>query len=723
VCGSRKQALALAHLCKQNGITSAVLHGKLSATVKKELVNLFGTLKRGDADSALRVFIWTPAMVGGVESWGYFDVALNVVNGLTLSATALLQAICRTRDAKEVVHVFGNVRLYDLPAWKSTAIDKAAAYQRPEVEAWVKAHLVKDATSLERAVGRLRMQTFLRDPAVTGAVDPFFVATSRGLYVLQREATKPLQSEAAVRNASDHFGRAARSARQALIGGTAAELNLSQHINTTAFESARPAIDKLEDELLLRPQVETASLTRTLITQFRELLDRNGCVIVEKFEDIDETLTAEDRQILDSYKRAKKTYANEEIIRLAHFALNRFLPLGAEHPGEGAEIRRPLYSSQDDLWEAMLALFTPQKPRAKQLAAPATVPAPAAALLTAPAAALLAAPSGAPAGAPTAATAPPARPRRRVAAEAAATAETGNIATQDGEAPAGSADGDIDGDSDDDGVDLPFDDADPDCVEFQKRIWPMTASFGKAAVEDIARRVLQFEHPGPVGAAADGSDDERPVNPIEAWQHMEDFRFQRCFVYLAERKLAIRENTLTAWTQKVSMKFACETNTSLKPNQKPEESFAVKAAVELLCALGYKDIEDERGLPGIGELADGDTPSAQRYEVAQKIQAACMGMLPQIKYSGNKKGLMKDVIAALRHLDVCGVELKTKGKRSHAGSSLRFISRPETLRNYLDDDFASDMCDVEGQTWRKLWSPRFWTMVKTTGSPFEDGQD
>ena len=97
-----------------------------------------------------------------------------------------------------------------------------------------------------------------------------------------------------------------------------------------------------------------------------------------------------------------------------------------------------------------------------------------------------------------------------------------------------------------------------------------------------------------------------------------------------------------------------------------------------------------------------------------------MGMLPQIKYCGKKKGLMKDVITALKHLDVCGVELKTKGKRNHTGTSLRFISRPATMRIYLDDDFASDVDDVEGQTWRKLWSPTFWTAVKKTGCPEDD---
>jgi hypothetical protein len=92
-----------------------------------------------------------------------------------------------------------------------------------------------------------------------------------------------------------------------------------------------------------------------------------------------------------------------------------------------------------------------------------------------------------------------------------------------------------------------------------------------------------------------------------------------------------------------------------------------------------------------------------------------MGKMPQIKYYGSKKGLMRDVIAALEHLDVCGVGLKTSGKRNRDGSTLRFISRPDTLRIYLDDDFASDVCDVEGQTWRKLWFSTFWKVVKTTG--------
>jgi hypothetical protein len=101
---------------------------------------------------------------------------------------------------------------------------------------------------------------------------------------------------------------------------------------------------------------------------------------------------------------------------------------------------------------------------------------------------------------------------------------------------------------------------DPDCVEFQKRIWAMIACFGLAAVEDIARRVLVYEQAGQqteaaaAAVTAGGTDIKRPAveDPIEIWQHMEDYRFQRCFAHLAEQKLAVQKNELAAWRERAA---------------------------------------------------------------------------------------------------------------------------------------------------------------------------
>jgi hypothetical protein len=259
-CGKKFGAIVQTALDKL-GFKSLFLHGKLDGTEKKKLMTLFEKLKRDDG-SGVRAFLFTPALVGGAESWGMFDVHVDVLT-LTTPALDWPQRVARVRDAAAVDTLVADKRLLwaMLPKFDVVRVERDDVYSDPDIQQLVNARTVMGAPIPKKGIAALQLAslcgTGVPVSSPVPACDAWYVQSARAIYQLRPREPPPLYSLDDVRNASNHVGRATAAATR-LNSGTVEKLSvaaLARAVRRSAFDTTASGKDLAFERLIYGPKV------------------------------------------------------------------------------------------------------------------------------------------------------------------------------------------------------------------------------------------------------------------------------------------------------------------------------------------------------------------------------------------------------------------------------------------------------------------------------------
>jgi hypothetical protein len=290
-CGKKFGAIVQTALEKL-GFKSLFLHGKLDGAEKKKLMTLFGKLKRGDG-SGVRAFMFTPALVGGAESWGMFDVHVDVLT-LTTPALDWPQRVARVRDAASVDTLVADKRLLwaMVPKFDVVRVERDDVYSDPDVQEVVNARTVMGAPNPKKGVAAVQLAalcgTGVPVSSPTPKCDALYVQSARAIYQLRPREPPPLYSLDDVRNASNHVDRATAAATR-LNSGTVEKLSvaaLARAVRRSAFDTTASGKDLAFERLIYGPKVNALRafyhllLTRPFRLTRRTAQRRSLCTLV-----------------------------------------------------------------------------------------------------------------------------------------------------------------------------------------------------------------------------------------------------------------------------------------------------------------------------------------------------------------------------------------------------------------------------------------------------------
>lgn len=692
-CGKKFGAI-LHTVLERLGFKSLFLHAQLDPAEKRRIMTAFGELKRGD-ESGVRAFLFTPAMVGGAESWGMFDVH---VDALTLVTAALdwQQRVARPRDARVVDTVVADKRILWalLPRIEALRVERYSVFSNPDICTVVKNRTVMGARTSKEGVGQLQLAALMeKDLPVTvpaPACDFTYVQSARAVYQMRLREPAALYNLDDVRNASHHVGRATAAATR-LNGGSVEELSvgeLARAVRRSAFVATASCKDLPYERLLYGPKMDEANRAATIVQQLGEVAARIGVAMNRHAVNMGENLTPRDKTILKTFARAKKSFNLKECIELSRFALHRFLPFTGDVNAHGA-----LYKDADHRWEAMLALWlkreVPDAPPPKRARRDEAA-------------------GGRGRGAPPAAPPPSAAP-------------TGDEAVVDAQVEEGDEE-DADDAEDADHGDSDFesaDEADDEAVSnrhdgWQKTLWEMCLTFGEEMVRDLAERTLRCE---------ENIDDEDPeatpplladvlvgmhIYPNEAWELATNHTFAQTFLALAKLKCRAREGL----EQKVAERDAMSQRFASTDKPKGDAELRVALLDLLLETLGFANgVFDEGKVETLGDLRSDEKADARRIKIANAASAAYLGMVQKRIINAHDNQLMRRIVGAVKTLNVCNAELKAKGK----GQEKRFyIASSPFVDHYMATDFAASSGEEPpGTSWRTLRHKQFFKEIFT----------
>jgi hypothetical protein len=700
-CGKKFGAI-LHTVLERLGFKSLFLHAQLDPAEKRRIMTAFGELKRGD-ESGVRAFLFTPAMVGGAESWGMFDVH---VDALTLVTAALdwQQRVARPRDARAVDTVVADKRILWalLPRIEALRVERDSVFSNPDICTVVKNRTVMGASTSKQGVGQLQLAALLgKDLPVTvpaPACDFTYVQSARALYQMRLREPAALYNLDDVRNASHHVGRATAAATR-LNGGTVEELSvgeLARAVRRSAFVATASCKDLPYERLLYGPKMDEANRAATIVQQLGEVAARIGVTMNRHAVNICANLTPRDETILQTFHRAMKSFNLKECIELSRFALDRFLPFTGDVNSHGA-----LYKDADHRWEAMLALWlkreVPDAPPPKRARRDEAA-------------------GGRGRGAPPAAGPPSATP-------------TGGEAVVDAQVEEGDEEDAGDADDADDAEDADHgdsdyesaDEADDEAVSnrhdgWQKTLWEMCLTFGEEMVRDLAERTLKCEGtiyedpeklllllgvpptPPPATAVLVGGH----LSPNEAWELATNRTFAQTFLALAKLKCRAREGH----EQKVAERDAMSQRFASTDKPKGDAELRVALLDLLLETLGFANgVFDTGEVETLGDLRSDEKADARRIRIANAASAAYLGMVQKRIINAHDNQLMRRIVGAVKTLNVCNAELKSIGK----GQEKRFfIACSPFVEHYMASDFAANSGEEQsGTSWRTLRHKQF----------------
>lgn len=685
-CGKKFGAI-LHTVLERLGFKSLYLHAKLDPAEKKRIMTAFGELKRGD-DSGVRAFIFTPAMVGGAESWGMFDVH---VDALTLVTAALdwQQRVARPRDARAVDTIVADKRILWglLPRFEAFRVERNCVYSNPDICTVVKDRTVMGAKTSNQGVGQLQLAALMgKDLPVTvpaPACDFTYVQSARAVYQMRLREPAPLCTLDDVRNAQHHVGRATATATR-INGGTVEELSvgkLARAVRRSAFVATASCKDLPYERLLYGPKMDEANRAATIVQQLGEVAARIGVAMNRHAVNLAAHLTERDQAILDTFIRAKKSYNIKECIELARFALDRFLPFTGDANSHGA-----LYKDADHRWEAMLSLWlkrevpdSPPPKRTRRAVGPSQAPTPR---------------GPGPAAAPTAT-----QDEAAAVVDAQLNVDGDEVADDAEDADHGDSDYESDDDADDEAVSNRHD-------SWQKTLWEMCLAFGEAMVRDLAEQTL---------AGEEAMDVEPEATPLgsqawasKAWELATDHTFAQTFLALAKLKCRAQEGR----EQKVAERDAMSQRFASTDKPKGDAELRVALLDLLLETLGFENgVFDTGKVETLGDLRSDERADQKRIEIANAASAAYLGMVQKRIINAHDKQLMTRIVGAVKTLNVCNTELKAEGK----GVEKRFyIARSFFMDRYMASDFAA--CSGEetpGTSWRTLRHKQFFKEIFT----------